>query len=1645
MAERALQVVRELDKMRSRAELCDLNIFVGPAKFSVHKVVMSAYSKILKDQLLSFQREKISTVVLQNISVETFEVVLRFAYCSDSKDLISLENAQGLMSASKLLHMQALQDACIAFLAQNLTVSNFLRITKIASTVKCEQFSKTLKDFMLENLISISSEQAFLELEIEEFIKYMCDEKLLAAIPNELANATEKWVCHNEERRRPLLNTISELSMQARVKEIKREFLDVDHWTGTGRDYSKMATGEILFEMTCDDDQGNPSSQMGQKTKFRQKLVSVQPAGENNVNLASEKSAYETTGGSSEDRIESVYPESISEIPAQNLVKTTTASSATDRLLEIISQFTDDQSKPSEKKTRVPRGDTSACTTRNPPIKRRKNRHYPRMCPVCGIEYSRVDELDGHMQRIHDIAKQRKPEDGESKDLVYKCTLRYCRMRFASVTELKQHHASAHHGKWKFKCKICSKGFWKQFHLDCHMKGHTQNASDVLNDSSNEKLSDANANQTLSSEINEETAAVITSSDLTESDQGMSIYEEPSRKRNATGNVDETEMETTEVSVIDTSDGMFADCDTVADQQACVRTYEKSDPTDGESEDEYDAADVDTSEAENDESPTKLEPAVEAEPESQIGMSEFVSSNIPLEMEKGNAPCKVRTECPESISGTQQQILDKPVSVAVSPSNVPEILNACETEHTGGESQSPERKLTQSSARSGVKKKKHCVMHYKCGICGMVCKRINSLDNHMLRIHFISKQQKMGDHGDGGRLYKCFFRPCKARFSSTAELRKHLASVHHKKWKLKCHICGRAFFKQFNLDCHMKGHAENVNDIGNDSRNGALLDANTDETLKSNIVESSDEKAAVEVESADPTDGEPSINVEEEASHHSYAIGNVNGIDRESTMISQTNASDGTFCYFDTVADKLIRVKPTRKNNRSEDDTAVVTLGKSEADKKVWRQKLKQAIKLLDVVSENEIESEQGTCDGMVGREGRNAAGKANNKKGVSLFRCKLCKKTYSVKQSAKLHIMVSHFKIKHHICSFCNAAFSKRDALVDHAWNIHHKNIVSQRYRTAEGKSSGGSTGKWPCSKCPERFSSYRKLKQHGKIHNYHLWRHKCTVCGKRFSKITLLMIHLKGCRGMDVAGDTEIPAFQDTPVAKPKQKEPRQGAHKCHECGKTYGQIHFLVKHIRVVHKGMKAHECDHCHLQFSDRLALIGHIHQVHAESSTLQCGECKLEFNDTQSFETHRQFHCWRQCYVCSESFSDKMQFLVHQEQTHHQQAPTDQVDGKGVNEFTKDAGPPLRKEAEIKKPEKSESTGKETEPQKHYVTHQEEVFNCYTCDLSFASREHLTAHVKQEHEFVLLQTAGGEEEKQSQNERTSANTYSDANDTNVEETNNERGKVEEASVPGLVFTDQDTNCGSEKHSIKLDKFKPYRKEDEKDRPFKCNKCPISFSQQRYLNYHYKTHSGKEVYTCDKCGRMFRRSTHKHTCFYKCNKCEKVFNHPFSFNQHKFEHMDRRFYQCEICGTFSTSKSSLQVHLYIHLGIKPHKCRFCDKTFVQHSSRMMHERTHTGEKPNLCELCGKRFLSPHELRIHKKRNHPDASDVPQTSFKCKICGKVFSSAYGLCGHSGSHMSGTPLPCTICGKTFVRKKSLYKHVEAHKRESDVTTTNN
>lgn len=224
--------------------------------------------------------------------------------------------------------------------------------------------------------------------------------------------------------------------------------------------------------------------------------------------------------------------------------------------------------------------------------------------------------------------------------------------------------------------------------------------------------------------------------------------------------------------------------------------------------------------------------------------------------------------------------------------------------------------------------------------------------------------------------------------------------------------------------------------------------------------------------------------------------------------------------------------------------------------------------------------------------------------------KCFRCGKMYKNVNSLRNHVRCVHFvKGQPNLCHLCPAKFKWRVTLRQHIEEIHEGKMTSV------------------CKICGKRFSRDSLMRRHQRIHGIdQSKRLVCNKCGKGFWYECNLQRHIQ-C----VHGD-------------------QQETFHCSYCGKGFHSKHGMMTHVQQVHFNLYPFKCSNCNSGFTSKKILKDHLAKVHKLTNI------SIHVNKNSRFKYGRKTEDLFFCSYCGSSFCYKAKLVDHMHTTHAEEFP-----------------------------------------------------------------------------------------------------------------------------------------------------------------------------------------------------------------------------------------------------------------------------------------------------------------------------------------------------------------------------------------------------
>ncbi|GFS39539.1 zinc finger protein 26 [Trichonephila inaurata madagascariensis] len=250
-------------------------------------------------------------------------------------------------------------------------------------------------------------------------------------------------------------------------------------------------------------------------------------------------------------------------------------------------------------------------------------------------------------------------------------------------------------------------------------------------------------------------------------------------------------------------------------------------------------------------------------------------------------------------------------------------------------------------------------------------------------------------------------------------------------------------------------------------------------------------------------------------------------------------------------------------------------------------------------------------------------------------YLCKLCGKRFN-----RLYHLERHFSLhKQGSGDSDSDSFEKQDSLIYPDYDPKE----DFQYALPSPRK------KFECYICSERYSSFKKYKQHFITFHEGVEFNSCHICAKQFSKSSKVKRHLI----------THIKGRNRIKPPPPKKRRTSTERLACYQCPKTFANKAGFQRHVLMHEKSKSGNfKCAVCEKKFSEEKLLNEHILAFHDFFTDFQCNLCETKFSSSYHLDQHMLSHSGLKrfkCFKCNTMFTTKVDLKKHMV-THEETKP-----------------------------------------------------------------------------------------------------------------------------------------------------------------------------------------------------------------------------------------------------------------------------------------------------------------------------------------------------------------------------------------------------
>ncbi|XP_029105827.1 actin-binding protein IPP isoform X2 [Scleropages formosus] len=240
-------VLAQINKMRARADFCDVHVRVGCRRFAVHRLVLAAsspyFAALFAGGMSEVNKEEVHILGLE---ADVFEILLDFIYTGEVN--VTVENVQELMVAADMLQLSEVVTICCEFLKTQMDPSNCVGIYQFLEQIACLDMLEFTENYICVHFLEVCVSDEFAGLSKDQLVKLLRSEELRIEDEYQVFTAAMNWILQDVAKKKkyvvevldpvrfPLLSPqrlfkyiegISDFSLRVALQTLLKEYTEV--------------------------------------------------------------------------------------------------------------------------------------------------------------------------------------------------------------------------------------------------------------------------------------------------------------------------------------------------------------------------------------------------------------------------------------------------------------------------------------------------------------------------------------------------------------------------------------------------------------------------------------------------------------------------------------------------------------------------------------------------------------------------------------------------------------------------------------------------------------------------------------------------------------------------------------------------------------------------------------------------------------------------------------------------------------------------------------------------------------------------------------------------------------------------------------------------------------------------------------------------------------------------------------------------------------------------------------------------------------------------------------------------------------------------------------------------------------------------
>ncbi len=205
------KVFRSIGQIFQNEQFSDIMLMAEGQSIPCHRLMLAAASEYFQHKItasMEGEGENHNLLEIEGIKFHILQLIVSYLYAGFIS--LTVDNANDVIAASKLLKLKSLYKTCEQHLKDIVDVTNCITLYKIAKVQGVHGLRIKAHKLMLETFIDVVAGEEFLAMTEQELAEYIQSDDLHLPNENNVFTAVVAWIGHDPEKRKLCMDSLIE-------------------------------------------------------------------------------------------------------------------------------------------------------------------------------------------------------------------------------------------------------------------------------------------------------------------------------------------------------------------------------------------------------------------------------------------------------------------------------------------------------------------------------------------------------------------------------------------------------------------------------------------------------------------------------------------------------------------------------------------------------------------------------------------------------------------------------------------------------------------------------------------------------------------------------------------------------------------------------------------------------------------------------------------------------------------------------------------------------------------------------------------------------------------------------------------------------------------------------------------------------------------------------------------------------------------------------------------------------------------------------------------------------------------------------------------------------------------------------------------